>query len=124
MLIPAISFPSNCKEAIEYYKSVFGAEVNKLGFDENKNPDFVMHSELTIYGGKVNMSDNDGTSIEPVGLTFNIFLKNEKEVSALFNKLAERGEVRVPLQTDCWTDLWGYIADPFGLEWCIAVEHD
>jgi len=124
MLIPAISFPGNCNEAIEYYKSVFGAEVNKLGFDENKNPNFVVHSELTIYDGKVNMSDNDGTSIEPVGLTFNIFLKDAEGVTDVFNKLTEKGEVRVPLQTDYWTDLWGYIADPFGLEWCIAVEHD
>jgi PhnB protein len=124
MLIPAISFPGNCNEAIEYYKSVFGAEVSKLGFDENKKPNFIVHSELTIYGGKINMSDNDGASIEPAGLTFNIFLKNAEEVTALFNKLAEKGKVRIPLQTDYWTDLWGYIDDPFGLEWCIAVEHD
>ena len=124
MLIPAISFPGNCNEAIEYYKSVFGAEVSKLGFNEKKTRPFVVHSELTICGGKVNMSDNDGASIEPVGLTFNIFFKNAEEVTTLFNKLAEKGEIRVPLQTDYWTDLWGYIADPFGLEWCIAVEHD
>jgi len=124
MLIPAISFPGNCNEAIEYYKSVFGAEVNKLGYDENKKHKFVVHSELTIYGGKINMSDNDGASIEPVGLTFNIFLKDSEAVTALFNRLAEKGEIRVALQIDYWTDLWGYIADPFGLEWCIAVEHD
>jgi len=124
MLIPAISFPGNCYEAIEYYKSIFNAEVNKLGFDESKKANYVVHSELTIFDGKINMSDNDGVSIEPVGLTFNIFLKTAEEVTAVFKKLAEKGEVRVPLQTDHWTDLWGYIADPFGLEWCIAVEHD
>jgi uncharacterized glyoxalase superfamily protein PhnB len=30
--------------------------------------------------------------------------------------LAEKGEFNVSLQTDYWTDLWGYIADPYGLK--------
>ena len=98
---------------IEFYKTTLGAEVVDIGM-----------TILTLFGAKFSIEDDEEEVGINNGLIMNVFLANEEEVTAVFNKLAEKGQITVPLKPDHWTTLWGFVDDPFGIRWCIAVEHD
>ncbi|MCL2407530.1 MAG: hypothetical protein FWC95_06330, partial [Defluviitaleaceae bacterium] len=60
MLSTSISFQGNCEEALAFYVEALGAEVKEVayfrdappnsGMDESLPPNFVMHSEVLIFG--------------------------------------------------------------------------
>ena len=113
MLIPAINLPRRGSEAIEFYKTALGAEVVDIGM-----------TVLTLFGAKFGIEDDEDETGINNGLIMNVFLANEEEVTVVFNKLAEKGQVEIPLTPDHWTSLWGFVVDYFGVRWCIAVEHE
>jgi len=113
MLIPAINLPKRGSEAVEFYKTALGAEVVDIGM-----------TILTLFGAKFSIEDDEEEVGINNGLIMNVFLANEEEVTAVFNKLAEKGQVTIPLKPDHWTSLWGFVVDHFGVRWCIAVEHE
>lgn len=125
-----INFNGNCREAVEFYAQVFGAEKPKImtfgdmppspGFtlpEEAKN--LVMHTRLNINGSNVMFSDS------PPGMPFvagnNISLviisKNLDEIKSLFNKLKEGGTVGMDLQETFWSKCYGFVTDKFGIGW-------
>jgi len=112
MLIPAINLPKRGREAIEFYRTALGAEVIDSGI-----------TILSVFGAKFSIEDDEDEVGINSGLIMNVFLTNEEEVTAVFYKLAEKGQVAVPLKPDHWTSLWGFVVDHFGVRWCIAVEH-
>ncbi|MCL2373536.1 MAG: VOC family protein [Defluviitaleaceae bacterium] len=112
MLIPAINLPGRGNEAIEFYKTALGAEVVDIGI-----------TILTLFGTKFCIEDDKDEAGINSGLTMNVFLASKEEVTAVFNKLAEKGQVVESLKPDHWTSLWGFVVDYFGVRWCIAVEH-
>jgi PhnB protein len=68
-LDPYIFFTGNCKEAMEFYKTVFGGELTVQAFDDmpgEKMPGTegkTMHAHLK--GGDVSLMASDGTRTEP-----------------------------------------------------------
>ena len=131
MLIPAISFPGNCDEAIAFYKEAIGAEAREIayfkdappnsGMDESLPPNFVMHSEIAIFGTLVTMTD--GAENRPTGdnYSFMISLNSAKEVTTVFNKLADGGQVTQPLASQWWASLCGEVSDRFGVTWYVMT---
>ena len=131
MLIPAISFPGNCEEAITFYKEAIGAEVREVayfkdappnsGMDESLPPNFVMHSEIAIFGTLVTMTD--GAKKRPTGdnYSFMVSLNSAKKVTTVFNKLADGGQVTQPLEKQWWAALCGEVSDRFGVTWYVMT---
>ena len=131
MLITTISFQGNCDEALTFYKEALGAEVKEVayfrdappnhGMDESLPPNFVMHSEVTIFGTQVTMTDGGTAPITGDYFSLMLSFGSVQEVTSVFNKLAEGGKIVSELQPQFWTALAGDVQDKFGINWHVMV---
>ena len=131
-LVPTISFQGNCDEAIAFYKETIGAEVKEIyyfldappnsGMAESLLPNFVMHSEIMIYGTQITMTDGGTAPIKGEYFSLTLFLNSAEEVISVFNKLADGGRVVEALAPQFWATLCGDVEDRFGINWHIIFE--
>ena len=130
MIVPTIHFQGGCDEAISFYKEALNAEVKVINYAKNAPPNsgmeglppnFVMHSEIQMFGGTVSMTDGAETSAKNENFNFTLFIDTAEEVTSLFNKLSDGGKIIEPLAPQFWTPLWGYVTDRFGVNWSICV---
>lgn len=124
-LIAYLHFDGNAKEAMEFYKSVFGGELDlqKIGdspmgqaMPEEKHNN-IMHSMLKTENFMLMASDMfDGETQR--GNTYSLCLDctSKEEQQNLFNKLSEGGTVRHPLKEEAW-GTFGDCTDKFGIDW-------
>lgn len=130
-----VNFNGNCREAVDFYADVFGAEKQKIMTfgDAPADPQFpvseesknlVMHTFLNIGGGMVMMSDVPGGMPLTVGNNISLVVgsKDVDEVRSIFNKLKAGGEVRMDLQETFWSKCYGFVTDKFGIGWQISHE--
>jgi len=132
MLKSVISYQGNCDEAINYYKEVLGAEVKEIAYFRDAPPDsgmedmglppnFVMHSEVGIYGTTIVMTD--GAEKPFSGISMLLAFDTAEEVTAVFNKLAKGGTIVSELAPQFWASLNGTVNDPFGIEWTVLTNN-
>jgi len=129
MLIPTIHFPGSCNEAIAYYKEALGAQVKKIAYAKDAPPeiadelppDFVMYSEVEIFGTSISLSDGAQTPISSDNYTFTVFLGSVEEVERAFNALLDGVRIIEPLGPQFWAEMTGFVADRFGVNWNIAT---
>ena len=128
MLVPIISFQGNCDEAIAFYKKAVGAEVKTINYlseapkdftIEGAAPNFVMHSELMIYGTPITMTDGAKSKITDEYFSLSIGFNSSEEATSVFNRLADSGRIIEPLAPQFWSDLCGDVEDCFGIHWHI-----
>ncbi|MDR0767271.1 MAG: VOC family protein [Methanosarcinales archaeon] len=132
MLSTVVHFPGNCNEAISFYSEVVGAKVKDIayfkdapmdsGMESSLPPDFVMHSEILIFGSMVVMTDGAETS--PTGDNFSFLVTKETadEVTTLYNKLLEGGKVIEALAPAFWASMYGMVEDRYGIVWQIMTQ--
>ena len=129
-LNPYINFKDNAREAMDFYKTVFGGklDINTFGdyhmSDDPSEADKVMHSVLEADNGITFMAADTPNSLtyEP-GKTITMALNgdNDDELSAYYEKLAAGGKVIVPLNNAPWGDKFGMVVDKFGVQWLVNV---
>lgn len=127
---PYINFQGNAREAIEFYRDVFGGELTLQTFGE-MNPaaepaeaQKVMHAQLEAPNGIVLMvSDTPaGMGYQP-GTNVSISLSgdDEQQLREYFEKLSAGGTVGQPLETAPWGDTFGMFTDRFGIGWLVNI---
>jgi len=130
ILTPYVSFRDTAREAMEFYKSVFGGELTVSTFgdfqasDDPDEQDKVMHSQLTTPGGLVLMAADTPNSMEYTpGTSISISLSgdDEPELTGYYEKLAESGKVTEPLAKAPWGDSFGMCVDRFGVGWLVNI---
>ena len=129
-LIPYLAFHENAREAMGFYKTVFGGtlEVSTFG-QSNVAPDpeytnLVMHSMLEAANGITFMaSDKSKSSDFSRGNAMSMSLSgdNDEEIRSYFEKLSVNGNVTMPLEKAPWGDTFGMLTDQFGIEWMINI---
>ncbi|HUC20988.1 MAG TPA: VOC family protein [Candidatus Polarisedimenticolaceae bacterium] len=129
-LNPYISFQGNAKEAMEFYKTVFGGNLSLTTFKEGgmtqnqANADQIMHGILEVENGMTIMSADtpDGMEYKP-GTNISISLSgdDEAELTGYYNKLADGGKVAEPLAKAPWGDTFGMLTDKFGIFWMVNI---
>ena len=106
MLIPTIHFQGNCDEAITFYKEILGAEIREIAYAKDAPadvgmdslpPNFVMHSEIQLFGTTICMTDGAETAGGIENFSYMVMFDTADEVTTVFNKLAEGGNVVEPL---------------------------
>ena len=129
-LNPYLRFRDNAREAMEFYRSVFGGEltVNTFkDFNASSDPsedDLVMHAQLQGEHGVVFMGSDTPQRMEyRPGSNFSMSLSGDDEavLSAWFQKLAEGGTVTMPLEKAMWGDTFGMCVDRFGVNWLVNI---
>src|SRR3990172_4308909 len=123
-LNPYINFKDNTRQAMEFYKSVFGGDLRMNTFKEfNASQDpsednKIMHAELNTNNGIRFMAADTPNRMEYTpGTNINLSLSgdDEGELSGHFQKLSAGGQVTQPLEKAPWGDMFGMCTDKFGI---------
>jgi PhnB protein len=130
---PYLFFNGRCEEALEFYNSAVGAEVEMLSrFKDAPEPgmtqpgmeDKVMHASFRI-GETILMASDGRCEGEPrfEGFSLSIIVPDEKKAESVFNALADGGKVTMPLEKTFWAPKFGMLEDQFGVGWMVSVQH-
>jgi PhnB protein len=129
-LNPYLSFRDNAREAMEFYRSVFGGELTMNTFkeynasSEPSEDDLVMHAQLEGEHGVVFMGSDTPQRMEyKPGNTFSMSLSGDDDavLSGWFQKLADGGTVTMPLEKAPWGDTFGMCVDRYGVNWLVNI---
>jgi PhnB protein len=129
-LNPYLSFKNNAREAIEFYKTVFGGKLTLSTFKEyhmSKDPsedNKIMHAMLEADNGMTLMAaDTPNEMGYQSGSNISVSLSgdNEAELKTYFQKLAQGGQVAMPLEKAPWGDSFGMCTDKFGVSWMVNI---
>lgn len=126
-LNPYIFFQGNCREAMEFYKDIFGGELYFQTYEESGQDnapeikDKVMHASLT--GGSVTLmgSDTEQASAKAAKISLSLGGQDKAKLTDIFNRLGEGGDVQYPLKKEFWGDTFGGLVDKFGVEWMVNI---
>jgi PhnB protein len=131
-LNPYISFADNARQAMEFYRGVFGGELNVSTFGEfggaggpdGPDPEGIMHAQLETPSGYTLMASDTPPGMNiTAGTNISVSLSGD-DADALrghFEKLSDGGSVTMPLEKQMWGDEFGMVTDPFGITWMVNV---
>jgi PhnB protein len=129
-LNPYLSFRDTARAAMEFYRTVFGGNLEVTTFGEGQmaqdpsETDKVMHSILTAPNGFVLMGADTPARMEyKPGNTITVSLSgdNDPELRGYWTKLADGGTVAYPLEKAPWGDSFGMLTDKFGTPWMVNI---
>ena len=135
-LNPYLHFNGECREAFEFYSSVFGNEfITVSTFREgpegmeiaDEDLDRIMHVSLPI-GSNVLMGSDTCSSFGPppkVGNNFSLCYNadSRKHADEIFSKISDGGKVVMPMGDVFWGSYYGKCIDKFGITWDILSDH-
>ncbi|MGY1437017.1 VOC family protein [Streptomyces reniochalinae] len=142
---PHLNFRGEAREALEFYRSVFGGEVTlatygDLGMDKDlPGADGVVFGQVeTAEGFRVMAYDIPGPFSGPAGepgstrrengttvttQPFFVSVRGEtfEEVEAYWEKLSAGSSIVEPLAASAWSAGFGMLTDRFGVTWTLDV---
>lgn len=130
LLNPYLSFRDNAREAMEFYKSVFGGQLDVSTFGEGgmaedpADADKVMHAMLRSDNGLVLMGADTPSSMQMTpGANIAVSLSgdDESELRGYWDKLSEGASNVMPLNQAPWGDYFGMCTDRFGVPWMVNI---
>jgi PhnB protein len=125
-----LNFRDNAREAMEFYREVFGGTLTLSTFGEmhaSSDPsedDLVMHSQLDGEHEIVFMaSDTPRRMDHRPGTNFSMSLSGDDEalLSRWYERLAVGGTITMPLEKAPWGDTFGMCLDRFGVSWLVNI---
>jgi PhnB protein len=128
-LNPYISFDNSTRQAMEYYRDVFGGNLTMNTFGEfgqadSPDADKIMHSQLeTDTGFTLMASDTPAGMPRNPGDTITISLSGDDAdtLRGYWEKLSDGGSVTMPLEKQMWGDEFGMCTDRFGIPWMVNI---
>jgi PhnB protein len=129
-LNPYLNFRGTAREAMDFYRSVFGGELTRTTFAEGGVPhdpaerDQIMHSQLETDGGLTLMASDVPSSMNlNAGNNFSVSLSgdDEAELRGFWDKLSEGASVTTPLDRAPWGDSFGMLVDRYGVNWLVNI---
>lgn len=126
-LNPYIFFAGNCREAMEFYKNIFGGELSVQTYDNvpgETQPGMdgkLMHAALT--GGEAELmgSDTEEASAKAAKISLSLMGEDEATLTRIFDGLSQGVEVNHPLKKEFWGDTFGQLTDKYGVEWMVNI---
>lgn len=123
---PYLLFPGNAAEALRYYLSVFGGELELVDYSRagrHDGPgDAIAHGRLS---GLVEIAGADAAAdadaVQMTGMFLSLLgTADAATLTRWFDALAEGGRVIDPLQRRPWGDHDGTLIDRYGIRWLIG----
>ncbi|MGH3862407.1 VOC family protein [Actinokineospora sp.] len=131
-LNPYLSFNGDARQAMEFYKEVFGGNLTLNTFGEFGMPDApesdkIMHGMLEADNGFTLMGADTqpGQEYNP-GTAFAVSLSGDDsdELRGYWDTLSGGGTVQVPLEKQMWGDEFGMCSDQYGVAWMVNIAGD
>jgi PhnB protein len=124
---PYIFFKGNCREAVTFYKKIFGGELTiqtygEVGATTEQTPaDYIMHADLS--GGAIRLmaSDTAQASAKAAKVTISLSGEDEEKLTKIFDGLSEEVDVQFPLKKQFWGDTFGSVTDKYGVDWMVNI---
>lgn len=129
-LTPYINLPGTAEEAMNFYQTVFGGEIQIQRWSEmppdEKMPltdewkQKVMHGSLTIRDGiTIYLSDSWTDNSTPINnaVFLHVEFDSEEEVRRAFAALSEGAQINMPIEASFWGAIYGDLVDQFGTGW-------
>ncbi|WP_326580186.1 VOC family protein [Streptomyces sp. NBC_00487] len=128
-LNPYLSFDGDARQAMEFYKEVFGGELSlhtfgNLGQPGTPESDKIMHGMLETPSGFTLMGADTPPGMEYTpGGSFSVSLSgdDDTELRGYWEQLSADGTVSVPLDKQMWGDVFGMCTDRFGIPWMVNI---
>ncbi len=128
-LNPYISFSDNARQAMEFYKDVFGGTLSlntfgEYGQKDAPEADLIMHGMLETPSGYTIMGADTPPGVEYApGNNIAVSLSGDdaEELRGYWSKLTDGGTVSVPLEKQMWGDEFGMFTDKFGVAWMVNI---
>lgn len=132
-LTPYRQFNGNAKEAMEFYQTVFGGELQMMPFsavhseeEVGGDGEKIMHAELVVDGQKLLFASDIPRVMQrmkgedtPLSLTGGA--DADAEIRGYWEKLSEGGTVTMPLEAVPWGAVYGALEDRFGTHWMFNI---
>jgi PhnB protein len=132
-ITPYLDFAGRCEEALEYYRTALGAEVEMvMRFSDSPEPPppgmlqpgfekKVMHASFQVRGVRLMASDGCDDKSRFDGFQLALAVPTEAEARRAFDALADGGSVQMPLTETFWSPCYGMVTDRFGVRWMVMV---
>jgi len=129
---PYINFQGTAHEAMEFYHSVLGGELNLYSADEHGKPkpagagDRIMYGKLAADGIVIFASDGRANHPATVGDHIGISIggTDSAHLHRVFDGLAEGGQIAMPLRKGPGGGTAGWLKDRFGINWNVDIESE
>jgi PhnB protein len=129
-LNPYLTFNGNCREAMNFYKEIFGGELSLMTGGESPAasqmpPQYhnaILHSSLKTVDFEIMATDmvpdkfNEGNTVH-----LSLICKTEKELHSLFEKLSADAKISQPVD-QMFFGLMGTLTDKFAKSWLLVFE--
>jgi PhnB protein len=132
-LVPYLNFPGQCREAMELYADLLGANVvamqthGESPMAEHLPPDqhgTILHARIERDGFTLMASDAPPERyMQPRGLWVSIQVDTSDEADRIFSALSDGGKVVMPIDETFWATRFGMVVDRFGTPWMVNCEH-
>ena len=128
-----VSFDGNAREAMEFYKTVFGGDLYMDTFasfasdempvaEEDKGK--IMHAYLKAENGIELMAADTPTGVayrDGARITLTLNGDDEPLLRSYWDKLADDGVITMPLGAAPWGDTFGMVTDRYGIAWMVDI---
>jgi PhnB protein len=119
-------FKGNCREAMEFYKKVFGGQLDVSSYadvpgTDPAHKDWLMHASL--HDGDISLmaSDTPEASERAAKIELALVGTDDAKLRKAFEALAEGGKILMPLEKQSWGDVYGKVADKYGIDWAFNI---
>jgi PhnB protein len=128
-----LNFAGNAEEAFNFYKTIFGGEINLLRFkdvDDLPGKERLSQAELNkVMHVSLNIGDNllmATDMLESFGqqlkvgnnITLSLHPENKAEGDRLYKALSQGGKAQQPMAEMFW-GYWGMLTDQFNINWMV-----
>jgi PhnB protein len=128
-LNPYLNFDGNAREAMEFYRDVFGGTLDintfsEFGMTDPPVADHIMHAQLETPSGFTLMASDLPPEMElNAGNNVNVCLNGEDadELRGYWKQLSDGANVVMPLEAQMWGDEFGSCIDRFGTHWMVNI---
>ena len=139
-LNPYLTFPGNCEEAFNFYRSVFGGEFLHFGrfsdipsdeglFVPEDKMNKVMHVSLPLGKEYILMgsdSDEEFNSQQVIvgnNISLSITMEKKEDADRVFESLCNGGRMNMQIGDVFWGSYYGMCTDKFGINWMISYNY-
>jgi PhnB protein len=132
-LEPYLFFDGKCEEALNFYKDVFGGEIEGLSHWRDmpegadgpsvtpETADRVMHANFKSPGFSFMASDASPGKVYGEGpISLSVATSEIAEAERVFDRLADGGNVEMPMTDTFWGAKFGMLSDKYGIDWMIS----
>jgi PhnB protein len=125
-------FNGQCETAFKFYEQCLGGKIEIMmthgdsPIADQVSADWqpkILHARLIVGDQVLLASDSPAEQYEkPQGFSVSLQIETPTDAERIFNALAEKGEVRLPIQQTFWAARFGMLVDQFGIPWMINCE--